>query len=116
MSRARTAHDLSGTALQRLLAAPRYLPTTVGWAVRRTWKPCRDHEFVCWRATQAKAIRAAAADRAYWSGGPVRPVHHLVQMSLAEFRATRSGGGVPVPTARWRSRSRRPAGDRGRLL
>jgi len=64
----------------------RYLPTTIGWAVRRTWRPSGAHEFICWRLTQAKARRAAAADRACWSQHPMRPTHHLVQMSLAQFQ------------------------------
>jgi len=77
------------SAWSRWLMRPRYLPSTVGWAVRRTWLPRGDHEFVLWRLTKAKALRAAAADAAYWHYGPIRPVLHVVLISLAEFEQHR---------------------------
>jgi hypothetical protein len=71
-------------------AAARYLPTTIGWAVRRSWH-WGEHEFVCWRATLAKARRAVSADVAHWSSRPIRPRHHLVQISWAEYRILAAG-------------------------
>ncbi len=59
------------------------------FAVRRDWPDWRTHEFVSPRLTAADALRAAAADHAYWRRSPLRPRVSVVRMSANDFRIHR---------------------------
>lgn len=75
----------------------RVLDSVVIFAVRRDWPDWRTHEFVSPRLTAADALRAAAADHAYWRRSPLRPRVSVVQMSANDFRIHRDRRDCAAP-------------------
>jgi hypothetical protein len=61
--------------------------TDVGFAVRCDYPTLGTHEFVGFRRTYPKAVAFAAADAVFFRPGPLRMVHSVVAIRLAEFES-----------------------------